>query len=272
MINIEKLEDFVSKVARVLGMGLMLLLVLVIVWNVFAYSYSIIRPIFNQKYPKIEFNPQEFKKSSAGLGEQNNSLTKQEAPLTEKLATKLLLSIKKDYEATLSNLVRTKGIGIVRGQLSDELRKLSAAELNESLDAVINDTTPKYWEIFFEKSKERISSDLSYQFVDESFQEDAADKLEEYLKESMKAGVSPYAVMNYQGEEIDFITDIRQSKVYKRYFDLYANGLSDLNSKNAQEEFFTNTRLIVLGSILLLLPFLGVLFSIMRIEKHLAKK
>lgn len=95
----------------------------------------------------------------------------------------------------------------------------------------IGDTTPKYWEIFFEKSKERVSSDLSYQFAEESFQEDAADKLEEY-----------------------------------------ANGLSDLNSKNAQEEFFTNTRLIVLGSILLLLPFLGVLFSIMRIEKHLAKK
>ncbi|MCW7506103.1 hypothetical protein [Leptospira paudalimensis] len=94
----------------------------------------------------------------------------------------------------------------------------------------------------------------------------------EYLKESMKKGYSPNAIYNYQNEEIDFLTDIKQSKVYRKFWEDYTSGKSQLDAKNAKEEFFTNTRLIVLGSILLLLPFLGVLFSIMRIEKHLAKR
>ncbi|EKJ85890.1 hypothetical protein CLV96_3860 [Leptospira meyeri] len=272
MIQMEKIEEFVSKVARVLGMFFMLLLVLVLGWNLLAYTYHLVRPIFNQKYPKTEFKIQDFKRTIPSSAEASEVDSKREVTLSEKLAISVLNEIKKDFETTLANVVRQKGIGLVRAQISEELKSLPYAELNESVEAVIQDTTPKYWQIFFEKSKERIANDLDYQFSEDSFKEDAAEKLISYLKESMKNGYSPYSLYNYQNEEVDFLTDLRQSKVYKRFFEVYSNGKSELDSKNAQDEFFTNTRLIVLGSILLLLPFLGVLFSIMRIEKHLAKR
>lgn len=272
MIQMEKIEEFVSKVARVLGMFFMLLLVLVLGWNLLAYTYQLVKPVFNQKYPKTEFKIQDFKRSAPASADASESESKKEVSVSEKLAITVLNDVKKDFESTLADVVRQKGIGLVRGQISDELKSLPYAELNESVEAVIQDTTPKYWQIFFDKSKERIAYDLDYQFSEDSFKEDASEQLTAYLKESMKKGYSPYAIYNYQEEAVDFYTDLKQSKVYRKFWDDYTSGKSELDSKNAKEEFFTNTRLIVLGSILLLLPFLGVLFSIMRIEKHLAKR
>ncbi|MCW7506102.1 hypothetical protein [Leptospira paudalimensis] len=141
MIQMEKIEEFVSKVARVLGMFFMLLLVLVLGWNVLAYTYQLVKPVFNQKYPKTEFKIQDFKRSTPASADASESESKKEVTYSEKLAIAVLEDVKKDFESTLANVVRLKGIGLVRGQISDELKSLPYAELNESVEAVIQDTT-----------------------------------------------------------------------------------------------------------------------------------
>ncbi|MCZ8238621.1 MAG: hypothetical protein O9346_07900 [Leptospiraceae bacterium] len=156
--------------------------------------------------------------------------------------------------------------------MSDELKALPAVELEEQVDAIIKDTTPKYWNIFSEKSRAVFRSDIKYISGEESFQEDFADKLVDYLKESTKQSYSPYSVFNNQGEETDFLTDIRYSKVYKRFKDNYANEKSNLESKNTTEDFFTTPLLISMAVSILLLLFTGVLFSIIRIEKHMSQR
>lgn len=273
MIKLENIESFVLKAARILGMFFMLVLVLGLGWNAISYVYSKIRPVFNQKYPKLEFQLGEFKKQSATL--ESTSTSSENNPsdtVADKLTKQILSTMKADYEETVRRLVLVKGINLVRGQMSEELKALPYAELEQSQEAVISDTAPKYWNLFYEKSYPRIKNDLLNQFYEEEFQEDFSEKLIDYMKESANQKYSPYSVYNYQEEEVDFITDIKMSRVYKRFLENYIDEKNRLAAKNEIEEFFTQSRLIFIGISMLLLPFLGVLFSIMRIEKHIGNR
>jgi len=273
MIKLENIESFVLKAARILGMFFMLVLVLGLGWNVISYVYSKIRPVFNQKYPKLEFQIGDFKKQAQSSG--TSSSTEESAQsntATDKLTQQILSTMKSDYEDTIRRLVQTKGIGLVRGQIGEELKAIPYAELENSIDAVIAETSPKYWKVFYDKSYPRIKSDLLNLSYEENFQEDFSEKLIEYMKASTNNKYSPFSIYNYQEEEVDFITDIKASRVYKRFLDDYTYEKNNLASRNQEEEFFSQSRLIFIGIAMLLLPFLGVLFSIMRIEKHIGKR
>lgn len=273
MYKLDQVEEFVLKVSRICGMLIMAMIVLSLTFIMAWFVISKISPIFKQKYPKITFEITDFK-APVSTSSSNNveSVAVVDDSFSGKLADEILKDIKKDFEATLERVVKAKGYGLVRGQLSDELKALSAVELEEQLDAVIKDTTPKYWKIFSEKSRSGLKNDIDYISGEEAFQEDFADKLVDYLKESSKQSYSPYGVFNYQGEETDFITDIRLSKVYKKFKESYAFEKSNLESKNISEDFFTTPLMISMAFSILLLLFTGVLFSIIRIEKHMSQR